>query len=85
MPAQRLSWSQRLTWLAPPLVIFGIGLVLFFVSVRFRAVPAVESVGVGFAFFASIFVLAGLIWGLVRLVKAPPQEWLNNGSSKNSN
>ncbi|MCL5042799.1 MAG: hypothetical protein M1440_10140 [Gammaproteobacteria bacterium] len=66
------SWSQRMQWLTPPLVIFGIGLVLFFVSARFQALPQVAVVGTGFGVFATIFVVIGLVWAVVRLVKGPP-------------
>ncbi|WP_092385471.1 hypothetical protein [Halopseudomonas salegens] len=59
-------------WLTPPLVILGIGLVLFFIAARFRALPQVEAVGTGFGVAAWCFVIAGLIWTIVRLVKASP-------------
>ena len=66
------NWSQRMQWLTPPLVIFSIGLVLFFVSARFQALPQVAGIGTGFGVFATGFVVVGLIWGIVRLIKGPP-------------
>lgn len=63
--------SRWLPWLAPPLVIFGIGPVLFFIAARFQILPQIAIVGRGFAVAGWLFLLIGLVWTLIRLFKGP--------------